>query len=229
MNKVILKDQDTGLYVKMVDDFDSGRDWQLVSIDDATGLMLNEADEFITENSHRTFEKDAANCKTNNIVESEEQANDAFFDQLESDLDYYYDQLDAEEEYLAEVRADQRIEEEIALAPLYDGDYSRKRLAWTSRSYDEQILLTGVNCSKSEFIEWFLLTDEGQNFQLVEDQLVAKDPAWWEQNRRSYLGIGLIVTSMTKILDHQLQKKKEAAIAEIDQLAETAKKALGLT
>ncbi|PAJ75054.1 hypothetical protein CJF42_07545 [Pseudoalteromonas sp. NBT06-2] len=92
MDKVLIKDLNTGMYVKLIDVSSTIclAEWEIVSADEATGLMNSEAQSFIKEHNDHSFEIDEVNCKTNYIVETEEQANEVFFAEV-NPPSYYYD------------------------------------------------------------------------------------------------------------------------------------------
>lgn len=252
MDKVILKDKITGMYVRiLIEDFGLGHVWDLDSIDNATGLMISEADKFIEKNKEKVFTKDAVNCITKHIVETEEQANEAFFNDYENPPESPED-WDEYHEYFVEMReavwhsivchnvqwAHLENQPELLHHNLNHNE-SRVLILADDRSVLKNKgplswMIQDSEKALSEFQEWFVYSNwyrffdfGGDTVTFDYDEILSnvndKDAlSYHDEAFLDCLKSGILHVSRIEYMDNQLEQRKLKALSELDTIATEA-------
>lgn len=173
------------------------------------------------------------------VIESEEEADDAFFCQLGSDIEQYGAGLDAKalKEDLISISEWEK-ENSIVRKRIEDGIYSSVRMGRLVISEDDKgntiVKFRCKNCSTIELIEWFIETSDSRYFQIMGDYLSINTEKlhhltyFTSKLENIYIDHGdgtqyLLVITLEDYINCWSQNQKKRLKREIDILAKQAK------
>lgn len=184
--------------------------------------------------------------KRNNslIIESEEEADDAFFCQLDSDIEQYGVSLNAkalQEDLIS--TSEWEKENFIIRTRIEDGIYSSVRMGRLVISEDDKgntiVKFRCKNCTTIELIEWFTETSDSRYFQIMGDYLSINTENlhhltyFTSKLENIYIDHGdgtqyLLVITFEDYINCWSLNQKKSLKKEIDILAKQAKIRLGV-